>query len=131
MGISALTGICRYSFSRIVTGSIKGERCGEGEAAAVAIHPYRKRADLALGVRLSLLASLPLQVSVVELQRLDNKIRFLPSGDGFRYELGYPFVLKGRLFFLVGLFLLHDALDNLVRELAVLHKLFHFDSLCK
>ena len=81
VGISALTGICRYSFSRIVTGSIKGERCGEGEAAAVAIHPCRKRADLALGVRLSLLASLPLQVSVVELQRLDNKIGFLPSGN--------------------------------------------------
>lgn len=52
-----------------------------GEAEAVAIHPRRKGADLALGVRLSLLASLPLQVSVVELQRLDNKIRFLPSGD--------------------------------------------------
>ena len=81
VGISALTGICRYSFSRIVTGSIKGERCGEGEADTVAIHPCRKRADFALGVRLSLLASLPLQVSVVELQRLDDKIRFLPSGD--------------------------------------------------
>ena len=33
------------------------------------------------GPQLPLLASLPLQVSVVELQRLDNKIRFLPSGD--------------------------------------------------
>lgn len=42
VGISALTGICRYSFSRIVTGSIKGERCGEGEAAAVAIHHAAK-----------------------------------------------------------------------------------------
>lgn len=81
MGISALTGICRYSFSRIVTGSIKGERCGEGESGKAAIHRPAKRADLALGVRLSLLASLPLQVSVVELQRLDDKIRFLPSGD--------------------------------------------------
>ena len=81
----------------------------------MAIHLCRKRAYLTLGVRLSLLASLPLQVSVVELQRLDNKIRFLPSGDGFRYELGYPLVLKGGLLFLVRLFLLHDALDNLIR----------------
>ena len=45
----------------------------------------------------------PLQVAVVELQRLDNEVRFLPSGDGLGDELGYPLVLEGGLFFLVGL----------------------------
>ena len=54
-------------------------------------------------------------MAVVELQRLYDKIRFLPSGDGFRYELGYPLILKGGLLFLVRFFLLHDALDNPVR----------------
>ena len=49
-------------------------------------------------------------MAVVKLQRLYDKIRFLPSGDGFRYQLGYPLVLKGGLLFLVWLFLLHDAL---------------------
>ncbi len=71
-----------------------------------------QRADFSPSVRLSFLPPLPLQVSVVELQRLYDKIRFLPSGDGFRYELGYPLVLKGRLLFLVRFILLHDALDN-------------------
>ena len=64
---------------------------------------------------LPLVSLAPLQVAVVELQRLYDKIRFLPSGDGFRYELGYPLVLKGGLLFLVWFFLLHDALDNPVR----------------
>ena len=80
---------------------------------------------------LPLVSLVPLQVAVIKLQRLYDKIRFLPSGDGFRYELGYPLVLKGRLLFLVRLILLHDALDNLVRELSLLHELFHLDSLCK
>ena len=90
-----------------------------------------QRADFSPSVRLSFLPPLPLQVSVIKLQRLYDKIRFLPSGDGFWYELGYPLVLKGRLLFLVWLILLHDGLDNLVREFSLLHKLFHFDSLCK
>ena len=64
---------------------------------------------------LPLVSLAPLQVAVIKLQRLYDKIRFLPSGDGFRYELGYPLVLKGGLLFLVRLFLLHDALDNLIR----------------
>ena len=90
-----------------------------------------QRADFSPSVRLSFLPPLPLQVSVIKLQRLYDKIRFLPSGDGFRYELGYPLVLKGGLFFLVRLFLLHDALDNPIREFSLLHELFHLDSLCK
>ena len=40
-------------------------------------------------MRLSFLSPLPLQMAVIELQRLYDKIRFLPSGDGLRYELGY------------------------------------------
>ena len=80
---------------------------------------------------LPLMGFVPLQVAVIKLQRLYDKIRFLPSGDGFWNELGYPLVLKGRLLFLVRLILLHDALDDLVRELSLLHELFHFDSLCK
>ena len=80
---------------------------------------------------LPLVGFVPLQMAVIKLQRLYDKIRFLPSGDGFRYELGYPLVLKGRLLFLVWLFLLHDALDNLIREFSLLHELFHLDSLCK
>ena len=32
---------------------------------------------------------------------------------------------------LVWFFLLHNGLNNLVRELIILHKLLHFDSLCK
>ena len=79
-------------------------------------------------MRLSFLPPLPLQVSVIKPQRLYDKIRFLPSGYGFRYELGYPLILKSRLLFLVWLILLHDALDNLVCELSLLHKLLHFDS---
>ena len=74
-----------------------------------------QRADFSPSVRLSFLPPLPLQMAVVKLQRLYDKIRFLPSGDGFWYELGYPLVLKGGLLFLVRLFLLHDALDNLIR----------------
>ena len=73
----------------------------------------------------------PLQMAVVKLQRLYHKIGFLPSGYRLRYELGYPFITESGLFFLVRLFLLHDALDNLVCELPVLVKLFHLDSLCK
>ena len=89
----------------------------------------RKQADLALGVRLSFVRFVPLQVSVVKLQRLDNKIRFLSFGNGFRNELGYPFITESRLFLLVWLFFLHNGLDNLVRQFSVLVKLFHFDSL--
>ena len=100
-----------------------------GKADSVAIHPCRKRADFALGVRIILPFPVlaPLQVAVVELQRLDNEVRFLPSGDGLGDELGYPLVLESGLFFLVGLFLLHDALDDLIGELALLHELFHLD----
>lgn len=63
----------------------------------------RKQADLALGVRLSFVRFVPLQVSVVKLQRFDNKIRFLSFGNGFRNELGYPFITENRLFLLVWL----------------------------
>ena len=87
------------------------------------------QADLALGVRLSFVRFVPLQVSVVKLQRFDNKIRFLSFGNGFRNELGYPFITENRLFLLVWLFFLHNGLDNLVRQFSVLVKLFHFDSL--
>lgn len=91
----------------------------------------RKRTDLALGVRLSFLSFVSLQVSVVKLQCLYNKIRFLSFWDRFGNEFGYPFITKSRLFPLIWFFFLHNALDNLVCELAVLHKLLHFDSLCK
>ena len=90
-----------------------------------------KWADLALGVWLSLVSLVPLQVSVIKLQRLDNKIRFLPSGNSLGNELGYPLVTESRFFLLIGLFLLHNGLDNLGSELAVLVKLLHFDSLCQ
>ena len=75
-----------------------------GKGAAI----HRKRAYLALGVQLSLLASLSLQVSVVKLQRLNNKVRLLSSGYGFRNELGYPFITESGLFLLVWLFFLHN-----------------------
>ena len=48
--------------------------------------------DLALGVWLSFTVFAPLQVAVVELQRLDHKIGFLPFGDSLGDELGYPFI---------------------------------------
>ena len=82
----------------------------------------RKQADLALGVRLSFVRFVPLQVSVVKLQRLDNKICFLSFGNGFRNELGYPFITESRLFLLVWLFFLHNGLDNLVRQFSVKNK---------
>ncbi len=59
-------------------------------------------AYLALGVQLSLLASLSLQVSVVKLQRLNNKVRLLSSGYGFRNELGYPFITEAGFSFWFG-----------------------------
>ena len=90
-----------------------------------------QRADFSLGVRLSFLPPLLLQVSVIKLQRLDYKICLLSSGDSIWYELRYPLVLKRRFFFLVWLFLLHDGLDNLVCQFALLHELFHFDCLCQ
>ena len=85
--------------------------------------------DLALGVWLSFTVFAPLQVAVVELQRLDHKVGFLPFGDSLRDELGNPFITESGLFPLVWLFLLHDGLDNLICELSVLHKFLHFDSL--
>ena len=90
-----------------------------------------KWADLALGVWLSLVSLVPLQVSVIKLQRLDNKIRFLPSGNSLGNELGYPLVTESRFSLLVWLFFLHNGLDNLGGELAVLVILLHFDSLCQ
>jgi len=56
----------------------------------------REQADLALGVRLSFVRFVPLQVSVVKLQRLNNEIRLLSFGNGFRNELGYPFIWNYR-----------------------------------
>ena len=91
----------------------------------------RKRADLALGVRLSFLSFVSLQVSVVKLQRFYNKIRFLSFWNRFRNEFGYPLVTESRLFPLIRFFFLHNALDNLACQLTLLHKLLHFDSLCK
>ena len=90
-----------------------------------------KQADLALGVWLSFTVFAPLQMAVIKLQRFHNKVRFLPSGNRLGDELGYPFITEGRLLPLVWFFLLHNGLDNLVRELIILHKLLHFDSLCK
>ena len=60
-----------------------------------------------------------------------NKIRFLPSGNSLGNELGYPLVTESRFFLLIGLFFLHNGLDNLGSELAVLVILLHFDSLCQ
>ena len=97
----------------------------------MAIHNSCKWADLTLGVRLSFLPPLPLQVSVIMLQRLNNKIGFLPLGNILRNELGYSLVTKRRLFLLVWFFFLHNGLDNLGVELSLLHKLLHFDCLCK
>ena len=71
-----------------------------------------KWADLALGVWLSLVSLVPLQVSVIKLQRLDNKIRFLPSGNSLWNELGYPLVTESRFFLLVML-LIHLGLNTL------------------
>ena len=70
----------------------------------------------------------PLQMAVVELQRLYHKIGFLPSGYRLWYELGYPFITEGGLFFF-WILLLNDALYNLFCELPVLFKLFHIYSL--
>mgnify|MGYP006925647165 CR=1 FL=1 len=39
----------------------------------------------------------PLQMAVVELQRLYHKVGFLPSGYRLRYELGYPFITESGL----------------------------------
>ena len=55
-------------------------------------------------VVISLVSLVPLQVSVIKLQRLDNKIRFLPSGNSLWNELGYPLVTESRFFLLIGLF---------------------------
>uniref|UniRef100_UPI003FF0C79C hypothetical protein n=1 Tax=Pseudoruminococcus massiliensis TaxID=2086583 RepID=UPI003FF0C79C len=57
-----------------------------------------KWADLALDVWLSLVSLVPLQVSVIKLQRLDNKIRFLPFWNSLGNELGYPLVTESRFF---------------------------------
>ncbi len=90
-----------------------GERCGGGGKRKNLLSPKGRTSPQ---VCVIFPAPGALQMAVVELQRLYDKIRFLPSGNGFRYELGYPLVLKGRLLFLVWLILLHDGLDNLVRE---------------
>ena len=80
--------------------------------------------DLALGVWLSFTVFAPLQVSVVELQRLDHKVGFLPFGDSLRDELGYPFITKSGLFPLVWLFLLHDCQYFTFGQFPLFTKLF-------
>ena len=93
-------------------------------------YPHQ-RTDLALDVWLSFPVFVSLQVAVVKFQRLDNKIRFPASGNALGNELGDPFITESRFFLLIGLLFLHNGLDNLGSELAILVILLHFDSLCQ
>ena len=80
-----------------------------------------KWADLALDVWLSLVSLVPLQVSVIKLQRLDNKIRFLQMVDerqiAFRPAVEVSYLTEEQQYTLLEAMEYNDATPSLAQAI--------------
>ena len=126
-----MTGKMPLSLSslRLVLVVIQGVRCGEGDCKKFAVY-QRKKGARSPGCGLPLMC-ITVQMSCVIFQRLDHKIRFLPFRDCLGNQSGNPFIPERRFLPLVWLDFLHDRLDDLGGQLAVLLEFLHLDRLCQ